>query len=267
MNKFVEIICVICSKPHLVTVANKNTKCCSRGCANTFRAHKIKRPSCSFCNKIVNRRLSHCFRNGDKKIFCNKICESNARKNRVQMTCEVCHKKFERVKSLAYKNKHTFCNKKCETIGMHDFRKTIGRRYRSYGECAIVHLLRKNFPNLDIEENNRKELYGYEIDIWIPSLRIGIEYNGPHHFKPVYGEKVFTKTKHSDKRKRLIAIGKNIKIVDINVIKSLSYTHKSMVKDLFINVCKEIGLIPLTFDFDPQVVLLERNKSPIIGSI
>ena len=264
MNKNVKIICVVCNKDHWVTYANKNTKCCSRGCANTFRANKIQRPNCSFCKKIVKRRLSHCFRNGNKKIYCNKICEGNDRKNRVLIECEVCHKYFERRKSMVHKNKHTFCNKKCETIGMHDFRKTIGRRYRSYGECAIVYLLRKNFPHLHIEQNDRKELYGYEIDIWIPSMRIGIEYNGPHHFKPVYGEKIFLKTQHSDKRKRLIANGKRIRIVDINVLKSLSYTHKSMVKDLFVALCKEIGLTPLTFIFDPKEVLMERNKSPII---
>lgn len=266
MNKSVEIKCIVCGDSHWVTPANKNTKCCSRGCANTFRASKIPRPKCSHCNTTVVRRLSHCYRNGGKDVFCNKQCEANFRKNRIILVCDVCHREFERIKSQARKNKHTFCNKKCETIGMHDFRKTIGRRYRSYGECAIVHLLRKNFPHLIIEENDRRELYGYEIDIWIPSLRIGIEYNGPHHFKPVYGEKIFRKTQHSDKRKRLIAKGKNIKMVDINVIKSLSYTHKSMVKDLFVKVCKKIGITPTTFEFDPQTVLTERNKSPIIGT-
>ena len=67
-------------------------------------------------------------------------------------------------------------------------------QYRSYGECAIVCLLRKNYPNIKIETSNREQLNGYEIDIWLPELNVGIEYNGPHHFKPVYGENIFNKT-------------------------------------------------------------------------
>lgn len=267
MKKDIKIICVTCKKEHFVTIANKNTKCCSRGCANTFRASKIKRPECSHCGNTVNRRLSHCYRNGGEELFCNKKCEGEFRKNRKSVTCDVCRKVFERRVSLLKNKKHTFCSKKCEYIGMHDFRKTMGRRYRSYGECAILNLLRSNFPSIQFVPNDRTQLYGYEIDIWVPSMKIGIEYNGPHHFKPVYGTKVFNHTQKSDSKKRKIADSKGIKIIDINVQKSVSYTHKSIVLNMFVELCKKLNLTPTVLDFDPKTVLEERNKSPLISEM
>lgn len=260
MKKTIEIICVVCKRKHRVSQGNKNTKCCSRGCANTYRASKIPRPSCSHCGTIINRRLSHCYRYGGKDVFCSKECEADHRKRRKIVKCDVCDKKFERRVSLLKMRKRKFCSKKCETIGMRNARMKQSIQYRSYGECAILHLLRKNFPSIRFEPNDRTQLYGYEIDIWIPSMRTGIEYNGPHHFRPVYGTRVFAGTQKNDKKKRKIAATKRIRIIDINANRSVSYTHKSLVKSMFITVCKKLHLIPTSFDFDPQAVLKERGR-------
>ena len=259
--KNVKIICAVCKKEHWVSQGNKNTKCCSRGCANTYRASKIPRPSCRHCGMVINRRLSHCYRNGGEDVFCGKECESEHRKRRRIVKCDVCHAKFERRIYLLKMRKRKFCSKKCEAIGMRDIRRTQGIQYRSYGECAILHLLRKNFPAILFVPNDRTQLYGYEIDIWIPSMKTGIEYNGPHHFKPVYGPEVFIQTQKNDSKKRKIASTKRIRIIDINANRSVSYTHKSLVKSMFIGVCKELNMVPTNFDFDPQVVLKERGQS------
>jgi hypothetical protein len=205
--------------------------------------------------------LSHCYRYGGKDIFCNKECESEHRKRRQIVKCDVCHTKFERRTYLLKIRKRKFCSKKCEAIGMRNVRMHQTIQYRSYGECAILHLLRKNFPAIHFEPNDRKQLYGYEIDIWIPSMQTGIEYNGPHHFKPVYGPKVFEETQKNDKKKRKIAASKQIRIIDINANRSVSYTHKSLVKSMFISVCKKLQLTPTNFDFDPKTVFEERNQS------
>lgn len=260
MKKNIKIICEVCKKEHWVSRGNKNTKCCSRGCANTYRASKIPRPVCSHCGEIINRRLSHCHRYGGTDVFCGKGCEAEYRKRRRVVKCDVCHREFERRICLLKVRKRKFCSKKCEAIGMRDIRRTQSIQYRSYGECAILHLLRKNFSNIQFVPNDRKQLYGYEIDIWIPSMRTGIEYNGPHHFRPVYGSKVFRETQKNDTKKRKIAATKQIRIIDINVNRSVSYTHKSLVKSMFIDVCRKLQLIPTDFDFDPQVILKERSK-------
>lgn len=259
MDKNIKIICVVCKKEHWVTRGNRNVKCCSRGCANTYRASKILRPSCSQCSQIINRRLSHCYRNGGKDVFCDKKCEAENRKRRKIVECDVCYKKFERRISLLEKRKRKFCSKKCETIGMKEFRSSHSPRYRSYGECAILHLLRKNFPDVQFEPNDRKQLHGYEIDIWIPSMMTGIEYNGPHHFRPVYGDKIFEETKKADMKKRKIAVGKGIRIIDLDIPYSVSYTHKSRIENVFSKVCNDLNLSPSTYKFDYKKVLEERN--------
>lgn len=257
-DKFIKLICVSCKKEYVVSKYNKTSKCCSKGCSNTYRASKIPRPNCDYCGKTVNRRLSHCYRNKTTKVYCNKLCESNYRKKRTTVVCQNCKKSFERRTSHIRKN--IFCSKKCEGIGMKDFRSSISIQKRSFGECAIVHLLKKNFPQLVIENNNRKELDGLEMDIWLPELKVCIEYNGIHHFKPVYGNERFLKTQSADLRKRKLALEKGIKIIDLNVTYHLHKTSKTKISNLFQKVCSELKLTPTTYQFDSESVLTERRK-------
>ncbi len=122
--------------------------------------------------------------------------------------------------------------------------RTIKRspQYRSYGECAITCLLRKNYPHLKIETCNRTELNGYEIDIWIPTLNTGIEYNGQHHFKPVYGQTIFERTQLADKTKKEIADNKGIKLIYIVPTGSVAKDHKTKLKQLFLECCNKLGV-------------------------
>jgi hypothetical protein len=137
-------------------------------------------------------------------------------------------------------------------------------QYRSFGECAIVHLLKKNYPTLNIQVSNRDQLNGYELDIWLPDLNIGIEYNGQHHFKPVYGEKIYEKTKQSDKKKNDIAIEKGIKIIYIIPDGSISHTSKNKIINLFKKCCCDLGFSnPSILSFNEQDVLDEqKNNKP-----
>jgi len=249
----IKIECIVCKKEHFVSKSNKNTKCCSRGCANTYRASKITRPKCNFCNKIVNRRLSHC----GKLVYCNKFCDIEAKKKRCQLICQICGITYERRES---EKNSKYCSRKCMGVGIKKSYIKRKPQYRSYGECAIVCLLRKNYPNLKIETSNREQLNGYEIDIWVPELNVGIEYNGPHHYKPVYGDKIFNKTIVSDKKKIEIAIGKNIKLVYIIQLKSISKSSKTILYNLFKKCCDDIGLPnPNVLKVDSDEIKKEQN--------
>jgi hypothetical protein len=251
----IKIECIVCKKEHFVSKSNKNTKCCSRGCANTYRASKITRPKCNFCNKIVNRRLSHC----GKLVYCDKFCDIEAKKKRCQLICQICGITYERLES---KKNSKYCSRKCMGVGIKKSYVKRKPQYRSYGECAIVCLLRKNYPNIKIETSNREQLNGYEIDIWLPELNVGIEYNGPHHFKPVYGESIFNKTIESDKKKMEIAIEKNIKLVYIIQLKSISKSSKTILYELFKKCCDDIGLPnPIVFKIDSNEIKKEQNDS------
>lgn len=120
-------------------------------------------------------------------------------------------------------------------------------------------LLKRNFPQYSYIPNDRKQLNGFEIDIWIPELKTGIEYNGPHHFKPVYGDIIFKRTKWADKTKRIVARRKGIRIVDLDVTYSISYTHRRRVEKLFQELCQKLSLTPTTLNFTYDEVKLERS--------
>lgn len=49
---------------------------------------------------------------------------------------------------------------------------------KSREELEVFNMIRLEFPNLKVYESDRVILHGRELDIWIPSLKIGIEYNG-----------------------------------------------------------------------------------------
>lgn len=251
----IKIECIVCKNEHLVSKYNKNTKCCSRGCANTYRASKIDRPKCNYCDKTVNRRLSHC----GKTVYCNKFCEIEAKKKRCQLICQICSIIYERAES---KKNSKYCSRKCMGVGIKNSYVKRKPQYRSYGECAIVCLLRKNYPNIRIETSNREQLNGYEIDIWLPELNVGVEYNGPHHFKPVYGENIFIKTIESDKKKNEIATNKNIKLVYITQLKSISKSSRTILYELFKKCCDDIGLPnPTIFEIDNDEIKKEQNDA------
>ena len=72
-------------------------------------------------------------------------------------------------------------------------------------------------PNLRFDGSNKK----MELDIWVPSLALAVEYQGHQHYEPAEywgGEEAFKKTKKRDKEKR-----KQCKELGINLIE-IKYT-------------------------------------------
>ena len=125
----------------------------------------------------------------------------------------------------------------------------------------MVCYLRKNYPTLDVQTTNRSVLNGYEMDIWLPSLKVGIEYNGQHHFKPVYGEKVFAQTKDADAKKLQIATEKGIRLVYVFPNGTVSRTSKTKIKNLFLKCVADVGLdTPTNLDLSVEEVLAEQGR-------
>jgi len=58
-------------------------------------------------------------------------------------------------------------------------------------------------------------LDGYEIDIAIPELEIGIEWNGIVHFKPIYGKRKLSRIQEIDAKKEQMAREKGIDLIVI----------------------------------------------------
>lgn len=251
MSDFIK--CQVCSSEFVPK--RPSNKFCSYKCSNVSRGYYHKNKTlCEWCNQEITRpRPSRTHR------FCSKDCEmADKRKDRVEIECQICHKKW--LVSPSKKEKK-FCSRKCMGKAVKEAHKSRKPQWRSYGECAMVHLLKKNYPSLTIVANDRLQLNGYELDIWIPELKTGVEYNGQHHFKPVYGQKVYERTQDADKQKLIIANQKEIQIVFVVPDGSISKTTKTRIQNMFVSMTKDIGLQPPTnLNFTKEEVLLEQSK-------
>ncbi|ENK0558503.1 hypothetical protein AB2T19_003324 [Clostridium botulinum] len=82
----------------------------------------------------------------------------------------------------------------------------IGEKWIS--ETTLFKVVRTIFPDKEVIFHYRgKELEGLELDIWIPEIKLGIEYQGIQHYKPIDcwgGEDSLLKQKENDKRKKII---------------------------------------------------------------
>ena len=93
--------------------------------------------------------------------------------------------------------------------------KKIGEAWTS--ETILYYIVKKLFPSLCVERHYRPDfLGGLELDVYIKELKIGIEYQGIQHYKPIKhwgGEKGLIELKKRDKRKRNICKSQEISIV------------------------------------------------------
>ena len=64
-----------------------------------------------------------------------------------------------------------------------------------------------------------KELQGLEIDIWIPTLKLGFEYQGIQHFQSVEhwgGSTAFSRLQENDRKKKSLCKELNYQLVEIS---------------------------------------------------
>ena len=88
-------------------------------------------------------------------------------------------------------------------------------------------MIHESFPKLPLFPNDKTMLDGLEVDIAIPSLAIGIEWNGIVHFRPIYGLEKLTKIQQKDKEKLEIAQRKAVNLI---VVPDLVSNKKQVTK-------------------------------------
>ena len=189
-----------------------NAKFCSRDCRNkSLRERATKMVNCSQCGKpflSINSRIKE-----HKNLFCSVDCANKFQTNPIECKCEQCGKTYFTKLSKFIRHKHHFCTKSCAGVHNIVYKKF---RKRSKLEEYIGVKLKQIYPNLYIEFNNRKMLK-LELDIYIPSLKLAIELNGPTHYKPIHGMEILYKQQMNDARKFIKCLDLDIKIEIINV--------------------------------------------------
>ena len=93
--------------------------------------------------------------------------------------------------------------------------KKVGEAWTT--ETVLYQLVCQIFPQEKIYRHFRPDFLDFlELDIFIPSLNLGIEYQGIQHFKPVDhwgGEDSLKRLKKRDKRKKILCEKNNIKLI------------------------------------------------------
>jgi hypothetical protein len=95
----------------------------------------------------------------------------------------------------------------------------------SQSEHLILVMVRALFPDEIVQQKVRpKWLENLELDIWIPHLSIGIEYQGEQHYRPVEhwgGEEAFLALVERDKKKRKLCKANKVSLIEIKFDQAL----------------------------------------------
>jgi hypothetical protein len=106
-------------------------------------------------------------------------------------------------------------------------------------ETELYYKIKEYFSEVEVKQHGRSKWLGKQhIDIWIPKYRIGIEYQGEQHQKPIDffgGEEGFIKNKERDERKKRLFKENNSSLVEVlpnynfdEVIKEIESYIKSL---------------------------------------
>lgn len=80
-----------------------------------------------------------------------------------------------------------------------------------------------------------------QIDLYIPTINLAIEVDGPSHFDPVWGQESLKKTKSYDNKKQGLIIGKGMNLVRIKQQMDFSVSRSSIVLDRLLNLIDQLS--------------------------
>jgi len=130
-----------------------------------------------------------------------------------------CGKKFHRLANQFKKFSNHFCSNSCNAT-YNNTHKTYGTR-RSKLEIWLEQQLPSLYPSLEFHFN-RKDAINAELDIYIPSLKLAFELNGPLHYEPIFGPEKLAQIQNNDQRKHAACYEHGIEMCWIDV-SSFSY--------------------------------------------
>jgi hypothetical protein len=172
--------------------------------------------------------------------YCSTKCSNFSRKTKQNINCNNCGINFEKTPTEIKKSKSGkhFCSNSC-SASYNNKNKTTGNR-RSKLEIWLEEQLTQFYPDLPIDFN-KKSAIGSELDIYIPSLNLGIELNGIFHYEPIYGTNKLDQIQSNDKSKSLACHEAKI---DLCIIDTSGQTYvkpstSQKYLDIIINIINE----------------------------
>ena len=166
---------------------------------------------------------------------CSRKCTSVLNGSLHYIKCKNCDTMFYKNDANFKRSDSHFCSRSCAGT-QNNKHKTSGTR-RSKLEKYLEEQLIKLYPNLEIHFN-RKDTIGSELDIYIPSLRLGIELNGIFHYEPIFGNKKFQQIQTNDKNKTIECAKYQIDLCTIDTSSQKYFKERTSLK--FLNIICDI---------------------------
>ena len=203
---------------------------------------------CCGCHMTFDRKKAYIkgyIKDGTKNCYCSNACQAKfTLKKDIKVNCTQCNKEIIR-KPYQFKKEYQkkngrkgifFCSMSCSG--------TYKNKHREYGyrrskmETYIQKILTWLYPNLDIKYNNN-EAIGYELDIYIPNLKLAFELNGIFHYMIVYkGQGCLERIQNNDRKKSQLCIENGIDLCVLDVSKEKHFKEKHATK--YLNIITDI---------------------------
>ncbi|GAA4048315.1 hypothetical protein [Flavobacterium chungnamense] len=114
--------------------------------------------------------------------------------------------------------------------------KPIGEGYIS--ETELFYKIKNRFTELKVLQHGKPDFLGRQhFDVWIPDIKLAIEYHGTQHDKPVEffgGESAFLKNQERDKLKKKKCDENNVNLIEVRP----GYNFNELVNQIEIHLTK-----------------------------
>lgn len=204
-------------------------------------SYKDKFPyKCLKCGKIFLKSKQYIIqqKNNTNRIkFCSNHCRGEKTSDILSkfINCKVCNKPFLRNLKYIEKQSNHFCSQSCAaTYNNSHFSHSTKR---SKLEAYIEQKLNILYPNLIIQYNHTDAIKS-QLDIYIPSLKLAFELNGPFHYEPIFGPEALSKIQNNDNRKFQACLEQKIELCIIDTSKQRYF--KKTTSDIYLNIIQNI---------------------------
>lgn len=174
--------------------------------------------------KSIKRQLENNPRRNSLK-YCSKDCSNKNKYTGKIIQCKQCEKKIYKQQKDIKNSKCNFCSSSCAAT-YNNTHKTKGYR-RSKLEKWIETQLSNKYLNLHIDYN-KTSVVNFELDIFIPKLKLAFELNGIFHYEDIYG--TLSKIQNNDTQKYQNCIKNGISLCVIDTSQQKKFTPQSSEK-------------------------------------
>jgi very-short-patch-repair endonuclease len=120
-------------------------------------------------------------------------------------------------------------------------------------ELFLLEQLIKKGYKVDFHKEQTLSNTKLQIDLFLPTMSVAIEVDGPSHFNPVWGEDALKKNQKYDNKKNGLILGKGLVLIRIKQSKDFSKSRASLICEKLV---EELGLISAKFP-EPSKRLIE----------